>query len=89
MIVAGIILIVVGVAVLFQTYTRYQKPERPSRSGVLTRLGALMVGVFIVFVGLMMVLPADEAEPTPESQHLTPTHLATTLTKDLSAGGVL
>lgn len=68
MIFAGIVLIVIGSAILFQTYRRYQQPERPSRAGVLTRLGTLMLGIFVLAVGVMMVLPADEATPTPESR---------------------
>ena len=68
MIFAGIVLIVIGSAILVQAYRRYQQPETPSRTGVLMRLGTLMIGIFVLAVGVMMVLPADEATPTPESR---------------------
>lgn len=60
----GIILLVLGVILLIQG-VRQGQSEAGRQQGFIGRFGGIMLGLVAAFLGVALLLPAREADPTP------------------------
>ena len=60
----GIILLVLGVIFLVQG-VRQGQSEAGRQQGFIGRFGGIMLGLVAAFLGVALLLPAREADPTP------------------------
>lgn len=60
----GIILLVLGVVFLVQG-VRQGQSEAGRQQGFIGRFGGIMLGLVAAFLGVALLLPAREADPTP------------------------
>ena len=66
--VAGIIVLLIGGYALFTGIRHAQHEPANQHKGFIGRFGTLMVGIIIFLVGVILVVPAQNAEPVPDSE---------------------
>ena len=65
--ISGIIVLLIGGYYLFVGVRHTQLEPADQHKGFIGRFGKLMVGLIIVLVGVILVVPAQDAEPNSET----------------------
>ena len=71
--ISGIIVLLVGAYFLFTGIRHATHESADQHKGLIGRFGMLMVGILVALVGLALVVPAQNAEPTPGDGAARPT----------------
>ena len=61
--ISGVVLLILGVVLLVRGFLRGRDETAGQQGGFIGRLGALMVGLVLAFLGAALLLPAREATP--------------------------
>ena len=65
--ISGVIVLLIGGYYLFVGVRHTQRESADQHKGFIGRFGRLMVGIIIVLVGVILVVPAQNAESVPDS----------------------